>query len=105
MQALDLVQRASEAIDQSDQRNREIEARAQALTERATAELASIETRLRVAETGTREAQARAEAAERRLHEAEERADAAERRSRDADEWLERLQSAILAAFSSRLKG
>jgi hypothetical protein len=105
MQALNLIHRDSKAIDQTEERARETEARARALAERAIKEVRAIEGRLRAAETSLWEAEARAEAAEQQARDAQTRAEAAERRSRDAEEWLGRFHSAVMTRFSARLNG
>jgi hypothetical protein len=84
--ALDLVNRAADAISATEERARELEARTQALAQRATEELKTAEERIRAAE-------ALALAAEVRAQEAEERA-------KEAEEWLARVHDLILDKFS-----
>lgn len=115
--ALGLIQRASEVMDQAEERASDIEARAIALAERAAGKLKDAEARILGAEQRAREAEARAEAAEQQGREAAQRADAAEERTReaeqraevaeqqakDAGEWLARINASIRETFASRI--
>ena len=115
--ALNLIQRASEVMDQAEERASDIEARAIALAERAAGKLKDAEARILGAEQRAREAEARAEAAEQQGREAAQRADAAEERTReaeqraevaeqqakDAGEWLARINASIRETFASRI--
>ncbi len=129
--ALNLIQRASEVMGQTEERASEIESRAIALAERAAGKLKDAETRIVQAEQRAREAEARlaacdaqlrdaeqrAEAArrdgreaelrldgaEKRAREAEQRMLAAEQQAKDASEWLARLNASIRETFASRI--
>jgi hypothetical protein len=102
--ALSLIQRASEAINVSGARAREMEARAEALALRAADEVKAALARVQRAEQIAREAELRAELAELRVQESEARANAAEQQAQAAGEELARLQASITEAFS-RLPG
>ncbi len=86
--ALQAVYQASENMNATESRAREIESRGIALAERALAELKEAEARIRASEEALRMAEARAADAEARASEAED--------------WLARLNDAIHDGLLSR---
>lgn len=93
--ALQAVYQATEQLNATETRARDIESRGIALAERALAELKEAEARIRNTEEALRLAEARADEAEARAAEFEARAT-------EAEEWLARLNEAIQDGILAR---
>lgn len=119
--AVDVVQKASKALEQMEARLIDMEARTMAVSARAAEEIRILDGRLKVseqrgrelaekadqAERRVREAEAKAEArlriAEQRAKDAEARAETAEREGQQAQVWLRRLHDSITESFRGTL--